>query len=232
MKDVYCISYGKTNNTSNKINKLSGMKNYSFTSKETLIQQSASLNPIVVVVDTYQNESESLELAKKLKSIWSQTPIIFTTDFSSEKFMFQALMTGVDDFIGQQSDDIEFKNRFFARISFYSQQNQKSTEAISYADLTLNSITRELEGPDNKTYLSPTEVSIMKVLFLAEGSLVTREDIKRKCWGQVVVTNNALDRHIHGVRAAIKSLTHSIKMRSVYGKGYLLEETQQQSIAS
>ncbi|MEZ4743171.1 MAG: winged helix-turn-helix domain-containing protein [Bdellovibrionota bacterium] len=87
----------------------------------------------------------------------------------------------------------------------------------------MNLASREISGPLGKRYLSMTEVAILNCLIQSEGRLVTRESLKMQCWGSSLVTNNALDRHIHGVRAAVKKVSTSVKMRSVYGKGYLVE---------
>ena len=47
--------------------------------------------------------------------------------------------------------------------------------------------------------------------------------MKRKCWGQIYVSDNALNRKLHEVRRALKEISQIVTIRTIYGTGFVLE---------
>jgi DNA-binding winged helix-turn-helix (wHTH) protein len=47
--------------------------------------------------------------------------------------------------------------------------------------------------------------------------------MKRKCWGQIYVSDNALNRKLHEVRRALKEISNVVSIRTLYGTGFVLE---------
>jgi DNA-binding winged helix-turn-helix (wHTH) protein len=57
----------------------------------------------------------------------------------------------------------------------------------------------------------------------AKGTVVPRRDLKLRCWGSVKVSDKAVDRKIHLVRAALSDVTTAVQVTSIYGAGFRLD---------
>ena len=192
-----------------------------FTSVERLLQEPASVCPFAVFIDLgYLNRAIGFNFMNEIRFKWLETPVILVVDQYSDVGL-REVESVCFDLIKKPLHASELRIRVDLRRSMLSRTID--SHIINFGDSRLNVNSRELFGPLGKSYLSPTEVSILKFLVNSDGQLVTREHLKLKCWGNVLVTNNALDRHIHSIRNAIKNVSHCIKMRSVYGKGFLID---------
>jgi hypothetical protein len=47
--------------------------------------------------------------------------------------------------------------------------------------------------------------------------------MKRRCWGQIFVSDNALNRKLHEVRRTIRDLSSQVNIRTLYGTGFMIE---------
>jgi DNA-binding response OmpR family regulator len=209
-----------------------GLPSIPFTSPQNLRDNLHQLRPVAAFVEiSLGMDGNGGSVLTSLKSLWPQMPLIAISNTADDDSVADALLAGADDFIRKPYSSLELIARFNARRKQLARMAQ--TDCLAVGDSTLNLATRELLGPLGKMYLSPTEVGILKSLVESEGQLVPRDALKQKCWGDQAVTDNALDRHIHGVRAALKNVSANMKMRAVYGRGYLVQHlTKEISLAS
>jgi len=75
------------------------------------------------------------------------------------------------------------------------------------ADFALGAVqvspsTRVLRGPDGEASLEPLAMQVLVVLADAAGTVVTRDEIFRRCWGNAVVGDDSLNRTIADIRRA------------------------------
>ena len=53
-----------------------------------------------------------------------------------------------------------------------------------------------------------------------------------RCWGQIKVTDNALHRKLHAVRALLKDISYNVVIETKYGVGFSLKYVQAMELAS
>jgi DNA-binding response OmpR family regulator len=198
----------------------------SFTDKQMFVAALAKLDPVLVIIDLdVQTASNNFSVFATVKA---QRPTIVTialaSDMHPEKIA-AALAAGADDFVVSSSGAEEVRLRCLARLHQLSAKQKP--ESLAMGDSSINLGTRELKGPRGTVILSPTELAILKALSQAEGQVVERNMLKGICWGDNPATDNALDRHVHGVKAALKSVSLRLKLRAVYGTGYVVEDADQ-----
>lgn len=163
-----------------------------------------------------------LELLSKTRSAWPFAPVILMVKENDEDATATVLASGANDFIFKPINTSEVGARMRTRIAELAKK--KSEELIHIGDLVLD-LNHRVISNDNKQkrFLSPTEINIINCLIASQGTIVRREVMKKVCWGQIFVSDNALNRKLHEVRRTIKELSAEVNIRTLYGTGFILE---------
>jgi len=199
-----------------------GMKSITFTSARKLVNQAGQYSPVAAFIDINLGESESgLDTVPQLRNKWPFCPIIVITVDPSDDAVSNALTAGADDFIHKPIRPKELIARVQVRLNDVAEKESKST--IQVGDLIIDLSHRVLRGKVSERYLSQTEINLLNTLVNAKGSIVSRSTLKRRGWGQVAVSDNALDRKMYEVRQAIKEVSENVGIRTCYGIGFVLE---------
>lgn len=193
-----------------------------FVSVNNLLASLEEIEPIGFFVDVHIGESENgLEVIPQLKERWPFSPIIVLTSDRTGDYVAEALAFGADDFVNKPINASEIVARFQTRLDELSKREAR--EIIKVGDLVIDTSHRVINGEHGQRYLSPTELSMLVCLINARGTVVKREFMKRKCWGQIHVSDNALNRKLHEVRRTLQEISSQVRIRTVYGTGFSLE---------
>jgi two-component system, OmpR family, response regulator MtrA len=204
------------------IEKTTGFPSLSFASTKKLIGRAKSMRPIAAFIDVHLDDEQlGIDIIPELRQCWPHVPIIVITGDGEEDIVSAALSAGADDFIQKPIRPRELMARMQARMKEKDRLERKSTQA--FGDLILDELHNSMSNDKGETrFLSPTELNLLTCLLDAKGSVVTRADLKRRCWGKVAVSDNAVDRKLHEVRVAIKELSGVVSIKTKYGTGYQL----------
>ena len=203
------------------IQEILGVKTFAFASVTELKASFEKLNPIGVFVDVHLAGDEcGLDIVPQIKARWPQCPIIVITGDSKESVVGQALAIGADDFILKPIRPGELVARLLTRKSEIDLRNNQTI--LHFGDLTLNLRHKALAGPKGQCFQSPREVEILAYLIRVNGVVIDKANLKRRIWGNISVSDNALDRKLFEVRKAIKGVSDTVEIRAVYGQGIVL----------
>lgn len=87
----------------------------------------------------------------------------------------------------------------------------------------VNPGTRSIQGPGGEADLEPRVMQVLVVLADAADKVVTRETLFQRCWGNVFVGDDSLNRAVAGVRKAAESVAGgSFTVETVPRTGYRL----------
>ena len=198
------------------------IKAQSFDSPKKLLSVASQLSPVAAFVDIHLGDSESgLDIIPELRSRWPFAPILVITVDPDDEAVAHALSAGADDFIQKPIRPKELVARLQARLNDTAEKEAKNTQTIG--DIVLDYSHRVLRGKHVERCLSQTEINLLSSLVNARGSIVARSALKRRGWGQVAVSDNALDRKMYEVRQAIKEVSQYVAVRTCYGVGFVLE---------
>lgn len=90
-------------------------------------------------------------------------------------------------------------------------------------DLVIDPAAREIRGPARSVMLEPRVMQLLVALAEAEGSVVSRERLMERCWGNVVVGDDSLNRAIAGLRRTLaESGSRTVAVLTVPKVGYRL----------
>jgi DNA-binding response OmpR family regulator len=195
-----------------------GLANHSFLSVEAFLVQAENYAPVGVFVDIHLGKDESgLTLIPTIRGWWPHTPIFVVTSDQSDEAIGQALIAGANDFIRKPLNSKELVARFQARSM--EMADKAGRELLRFGDVMVDLRLNRIFNNKAERHLSHADMLLLKHLVLSHGTIVTRDELKRFVWGDVKVTDNALDKKLYEVRQAIKEVTNTIKIESAYGKG-------------
>lgn len=97
-------------------------------------------------------------------------------------------------------------------------------------DFTLGGVivspsTRTLRGPDGKTDIEPRVMQVLVVLADAAGQVVARETLFQRCWGDVYVGDDSLNRAVGALRRAATAVGGRFDVQTIPKTGYRLTVT-------
>src|SRR5215213_5451137 len=88
-------------------------------------------------------------------------------------------------------------------------------------DALISPSMRTVRGSAGQAEVAPREMQVLLVLADAAGSVVTRDTLFRRCWGNPQIGGDSLNRAIGGVRR-IASAAGSFEVETIPRTGYRL----------
>lgn len=93
---------------------------------------------------------------------------------------------------------------------------------FSLGRVSIDPGTRTVSGPAGSVQLEPRIMQVLVTLADAEGAVVTRDLLFARCWGNVYVGDDSLNRAVGGVRRALSAVGASFSVDTVPRTGYRL----------
>lgn len=198
---------------------------------DELAKDSADMAPVAAFIDINLGDNKTgLDIIPTLRRNWPYCPILVITASPAENSIAKALASGADDFIRKPLIPEELLARMKLRMEDSAQKAAK--EVVDFGDISIDSVHRTVTGPKGKRYVSPIEITLLATLAHTEGTIVEKDALKVRCWGQIKVTDNALHRKLHAVRQLLRDVTDNVVIQTKYGVGFALKYNDEVKIAS
>lgn len=95
-------------------------------------------------------------------------------------------------------------------------------QGFRFASFVLDASRHRLTGPGGEISLRPKSFEVLALLLARAGHLVTKEEILRAVWPDLVVTDDSLTRCISDVRLAVQDSDRTL-IRTVVKLGYIID---------
>jgi len=172
----------------------------------------------IIVLDVMMPFLDGLEVTRRLRRQHIQTPILLLTARDAPEEIVRGLEVGADDYLTKPfSLDV-----LLARIRVRTRTRGDPGQRMRFADLTLDTGTREVFRGTRQIVLTRTEFAILQCLMRASGRLVPRNTLIEEVWGEREVTYNNLEVFIRFLRAKLDGAGHSSLIHTERGLGYRL----------
>lgn len=179
----------------------------------------------LILLDLMLPEISGLEVCRNIRKV-SDVPIIMLTARRDLTDKVAGLDLGADDYITKPFDMEELLARVRAGLR-RSRGKEEEMSILSVADLSINTMTREVMKDDTLIDLTKTEFSLLVYLLSNKGIVLTREQIIEHIWGYDIIENtNILDVYIRYLRQKIDYPQQSNLIHTVRGVGYTITEPQ------
>lgn len=157
-------------------------------------------------------------------------PVIMLTAKEEETDKITGLTLGADDYITKPFRPLELVARVKAQLRRYTKYNSAPVEpdtVIVHSGLVIDTNTHECLLNEKPLALTPTEFSILKILCLQKGNVVSSEQLFYEIWGDEYFCkgNNTITVHIRHLREKMGDSVDNPKyIKTVWGVGYKIEK--------
>lgn len=179
----------------------------------------------VIVLDLMLPGIDGITLCQKLRQEGKvNAPVIMLTarDQLDDKLMgFQA---GADDYLVKPFSVKELEVRIQALLK--RSQPAPVDMNLNLADLQYNPDTLEAYRAEQKLELNPIQRRLLEILLKNSGRVVSREELERHIWGDILPDNDILRTHIYSLRNIIDKPFDKKLLHTIHGAGYRLFDDQ------
>jgi two-component system cell cycle response regulator CtrA len=175
----------------------------------------------IVVLDMAQ-ESESHAVVRRMRSGRLETPVIMLSGLCRPEAKVKAFAIGVDDCLTKPFDDGEL----IARIHAVVRRTRHFSEAtLRVGPLQLNLDSRLVMVDDKEVRLTGKEYSILELLVLRKGAVLTKEAFLNHLYGGMDEPEaKIIDVFICKLRKKLAQAGADGLVATVWGRGYALRE--------
>nr|WP_174391569.1 response regulator transcription factor [Nocardia niigatensis] len=191
------------------------------------LEKTASQRPDALVLDVMMPRLDGLEVCRRLRSTGDDLPILVLTARDSVSERVAGLDAGADDYLPKPFALEELLARLRALLRRTAGDAvDPSSEAMAFADLSLDPVTREVTRGERQISLTRTEFSLLEMLMANPRRVLTRSRILEEVWGYDFPTSgNALEVYIGYLRRKTEADGEPRLIHTVRGVGYVLRET-------
>lgn len=176
-----------------------------------------------IILDRMLPGLDGLFVLSSLRRQGIRTPVILATALDGLHDRVNGLDAGADDYLVKPFAVEEL----MARIRAVTRRpgNLQISPSITALGLTLTPDSRRLDFGDMSLTLSKKEASLLEFFLKNPGQTLPRPRILSYVWGlSSEVEEGNLDNYIYFLRRRLKSLDAPVKLTTVHGIGYRLEE--------
>ena len=182
----------------------------------------------ICVLDVMLPEMDGFELAKSIRKLNKQVPIIFVTAKSLKEDKLIGLNIGADDYITKpfSIEELILKIQVFLKRKYIHDQNEGQTYKVGIIELDYDNLL--LYVSQNELTLTQKEADLLKELVINKNSIVKREYLLEKLWGRNdYFLGRSMDVFISRLRKYLKP-DDKLKIENIHGVGFRLMEERTQ----
>lgn len=180
-------------------------------------------SPDLIILDWMMPKMDGLTFIQRLRNESNQTMILMLTARDAIENRVQGLESGADDYLVKPFAPAELVARVHAMLRRV--ESRPEYQVVTYADLSLDPSTREVQRGESLIYLTVTEFNLLHMLMLHPRQVLERRQILNEVWGyDFGGDDNVLEIYIGYLRKKLESDGHSRLIQTVRGVGYVLRE--------
>jgi two-component system response regulator MprA len=181
----------------------------------------ARVTPLdLVILDVMLPGMGGLEICRRLRR-GIRVPILMLTARDAVPDRIAGLDSGADDYLIKPFDFEEL----LARVRALLRRTQpQSEEVLTFADLRLNTGTREAERDGRRVDLTTREYELLELFLRHPRQVLLRDQILNRVWGDATVESNAIEVHVGRLRDKLEADGEERLIQTIRGAGYALRE--------
>src|SRR3989440_7015299 len=165
--------------------------------------------------------ADGLEVCRRLRRTGNRVPVLMLTARDEVENRVAGLDAGADDYVTKPFALEEL----LARVRALLRRSAGGGEVVRFADLELNTSTREVRRGGDPIELTRTEFSLLELFMLNPRQVLTRSVIFERVWGyDFGFASNSLDVYIGYLRRKTEAGGKPRLIQTVRGVGYALRK--------
>ena len=178
----------------------------------------------ICILDVMLIEMDGFTLAKKIREVNKEIPIIFLTAKSLKEDKIAGLKIGADDYITKpfSIEELILKIEIFLKRSKISYSKIVEQDIITIGSYILDFNNLSLKNEDSQIRLTLKEAELLRYLIINKNNILRKEQILKDIWGNDdYYLSRSLDVFISRLRKYLKSDT-TISIENIHGIGFRL----------
>ncbi|WP_346769297.1 response regulator transcription factor [Planctomonas sp. JC2975] len=173
-----------------------------------------------LAVDVMLPGMSGFELCRRVRESGKTMPILLLTARDAVEDRVFGLDSGADDYLTKPFAFAELA----ARLRALLRRDASAKPTLKVGNLTIDSLEHKATADGRQVAFSPREFSLVRLLALHAGEMVTRGDILDDIWGgHEHIDQNVLDQYVSYVRRKLDASATGLRIATVRGLGYRLE---------
>jgi len=180
--------------------------------------------PDVVVLDVLMPRLDGLATCRRLRARGDDVPVLMLTARDGVADRVVGLDAGADDYLVKPFalEELLARLRALLRRTHSDEQDTR----LTFADLSLDPVTREVVRGKRPISLTVTEFNLLEMLLEHPRQVLTRAQIVQRVWGFALeYSSNSLEVYVGYLRRKLEAEGESRLIHTVRGIGYVLRET-------
>ncbi len=177
----------------------------------------------LVLLDIMLPGLDGLALLREMRRAEIVTPVLMLSARGEIADRIRGLDLGADDYLAKPFAMAEL----LARIRALLRRAGESCETVlTVADLSLDTVTRQVRRHGEPVELTPKEFAILEFLLYSKNRVVSRYSLAEHVWGDsfdLFTMSNFIDVHLKNLRRKIGDTDQRL-IRTRRGVGYIIEE--------
>ncbi len=176
----------------------------------------------LLILDVMMPKMNGYQVARSVRAKRCGTPILMLTARSGLEDRIEGLNAGADYYLTKPFDSREL----LACVGALLRRQGNQVDELTLGNTALDLGTCTLMCGGRSVRLSAKEFDVMRYLFQARGSIVSKESILSRVWGfdSDAVENN-VEVYIGFLRKKLKAIGSNVVIQSIRRMGYQLEVT-------
>ena len=174
-----------------------------------------------VILDVMMPKLDGFTVLKRMREAGNKTPVLMLTARSEIDDKVMGLDSGANDYLTKPFDTKELR----ARIRVMTRQAETQTDSrLCVGNLTLDSATYDLVGPDGQFKLAGKEFQMLEMLMRSPKRLISTDAFMERIWGYDSEAElNVVWVYISYLRKKLEAVGANVKIKAQRGVGYYLE---------
>ncbi len=182
----------------------------------------------ICILDVMLPFMDGFTLAKKIRGLDKEIPIIFLTAKSLPEDRIQGFKNGGDDYMTKpfSMEELSLRVDAILRRSQFNDVFDNNVNEFDIGSYHFNFIEQMLRHGDGDTKLTTKEAALLKMLAQHKNKVLEREYTLKTIWGEdSYFTARSMDVFIAKLRKYLKK-DEQVRIINIHGKGYKLVDLQ------
>jgi len=176
-----------------------------------------------IVLDVMLPGMDGLEICSKIREeARSDVPIIMLTARDTLDDKVTGLDRGADDYLVKPFAIKELEARVRSLIRRHSGDIKK--EILNVGDLSIDTSTLKVTRADKELVITPIGLKILSVLMRASPAVVSRRELERQVWGDILPDSDTLRSHLYNLRKVVDKPFDKSILLTVQGSGFKITD--------
>ncbi len=181
-----------------------------------------------IILDLMLPGMDGLEVCHKVRNeAKNDVPIIMLTARDTLDDKIKGLDKGADDYLIKPFAIQELEARIRSLIRRHSGDIRK--EIINVGELSIDTSTLKVQRGDKELVITPIGLRILSVLMRASPAVVSRSELERQVWGDILPDSDTLRSHLYNLRKVIDKPFDKNLLLTIQGSGFKIVDTNETS---